>query len=319
MSDKTKRKISILVLPILSLNAVWSNESVVVAGGNGRGNASNQLNNPCGIYVDRDQSIYVADRLNARIIQWKVGAITGQVVAGGNGIGSQSNQFNAVTDVYLDEKTNNLIICDWGNRRVVRWSLQNGTTQGQTILSNITCYGVIVDNQGYLYVSDILNNEVRRYQIGQTNGTLIGGGNQQVNPINQLNYPTHLFFDRNSSLYISDTYNDRVVKWSKNTTDAVVVAGGNGRGYALNQLNRPFGIYIDQLGTVYVTDSYANRTVRWTHGATQGTMLIDGKYTSVSVQNMLTYPRALAFDQYGNCYIGDWGVDRILRYDIKNN
>ena len=66
--------------------------------------------------MDHDQSIDIADRLNGRIIQWKVGAITGQVVAGRNGLGSQSNQLNEVTDVYLDEKTNKLVICDWGNR-----------------------------------------------------------------------------------------------------------------------------------------------------------------------------------------------------------
>jgi len=307
----------IVVLPIIPPNATWTNQSVIIAGGNGAGNASNQLNYPCGVYVDNDQTIYISDRLNSRVMQWKAGATSGQVVAGGNGQGNQYGQLNEITDVYLDKTTNNLIICDWGNQRVVLWSLENGTTNGQTILSNITCYGVTMDDQGFLYVSDIVNNEVRRYQVGETNGTLIGGGSAQVNPVNQLSYPSNLFVDQNYSVYVSDTNNNRVVKWAKDATDAVVVAGGNGRGYAINQLNHPFGVYVDQLGTVYVSDSFGNRTVRWPIGATQGTVFIEGN--SLVQEDQLFNPRGLSFDHFGNCYLVDWGNARVLRYDIITN
>ena len=58
-----------------------------MAGGNGQGNGINQLYNPYGLYVDDDQTLYVADRLNHRIVEWKSGATSGPVVAGGNGQG----------------------------------------------------------------------------------------------------------------------------------------------------------------------------------------------------------------------------------------
>ncbi|CAF4853509.1 unnamed protein product, partial [Rotaria sp. Silwood2] len=41
------------------------------AGGNGKGNGINQLSNPWGLYVDDDQTIYVADGWNHRIVEWK--------------------------------------------------------------------------------------------------------------------------------------------------------------------------------------------------------------------------------------------------------
>ncbi|CAF4852893.1 unnamed protein product, partial [Rotaria sp. Silwood2] len=66
-------------------NARWQQNGITVAGGNRQGNGINQLSNPWGLYVDDDQTIYVADRLNHRIVEWKWGATSGQVVAGGNG------------------------------------------------------------------------------------------------------------------------------------------------------------------------------------------------------------------------------------------
>ncbi|CAF5033826.1 unnamed protein product, partial [Rotaria socialis] len=122
-----------------------------------------------------------------RIMQWKNGDTTnGQVVAGGKGEGNGLHQLNLPTDVLIDKETDSLIICDWGNRRVVRWSRRSGTTQGEILIGNIKCYGVAMDEQRYLYVSDYVKHEVRRYQLGEKNGTLVAGGNGQGDGLNQL-------------------------------------------------------------------------------------------------------------------------------------
>ncbi|CAF2069275.1 unnamed protein product, partial [Rotaria magnacalcarata] len=63
-------------------------------------------------------------------MQWKNGDTTnGQVVAGGNGQGNGLHQLDRPTDVLVDKETDSLIICDYGNHRVVRWSHRSGTTQ----------------------------------------------------------------------------------------------------------------------------------------------------------------------------------------------
>ncbi|CAF5126009.1 unnamed protein product, partial [Rotaria sp. Silwood1] len=66
-------------------NAKWAHNGITVAGGNGQGSETNQLNSPWGLYVDDDQTIYVVDRWNHRIVEWKCDATNGKVVAGGNG------------------------------------------------------------------------------------------------------------------------------------------------------------------------------------------------------------------------------------------
>src|ERR1700676_5021632 len=96
--------LSILVPPLrgsfidIYPNARWEQNGLTVAGGNGKGNGINQLSDPCGLYVDDDQTVYVADRSNHRIVKWKSGATSGQVVAGGNQQGSEAHQLSYPRD-----------------------------------------------------------------------------------------------------------------------------------------------------------------------------------------------------------------------------
>ncbi|CAF1646128.1 unnamed protein product, partial [Rotaria magnacalcarata] len=175
-----------------------------------------------------------------------------------------------------DKETDSLIICDAGNRRVVRWSRRSGTTQGEVLIDNIKCWGLAMDEQRYLYVSDYVKHEVRRYQLGEKNGTLVAGGNDGDDGLNQLNYPTYLFVDRQQNVYVSDNENHRVMKWNKGAKEGIVVAGGQGQGSALTQLNQAYGIFVDALGTLYVADQENHRVMRWTQGAKQCTVIVGG-------------------------------------------
>ena len=114
------------------------------------------------------------------------------------------DQLNYPIDVLIDKETNNLLIADRENRRVVRWSQGQGTTQGEVIVNNIYCWGLAIDHQRYLYVSDTEKDEVRRYTIGDKNGIVVAGGNGQGNQLNQLNCPTYLFVDKEQAVYVSD-------------------------------------------------------------------------------------------------------------------
>ena len=215
----------------LPKNARWSQTGVTVAGGHGDGNAVNQLRYPHGLDIDDDnQSIVIADHWNDRIVELKIGASHGKVIAGGQGQGNRLDQLYYPSDVLIDKETNSLFIADQWNRRVVRWSRRQNTTQGEVIIDNIYCWGLAIDHQRYLYVSDTEKDEVRRYIIGEKNGIVVAGGNGQGNQLNQLNCPTYLFVDEEQAVYVSDTYNHRVMKWNKDAKEGIVVGGGRGRG-----------------------------------------------------------------------------------------
>ena len=247
----------------LPTNARWSQNGVTVAGGNGKGNAVNQLNYPWGLDIDDDnQSIVIADYWNHRIVEWKIGASDGKVIAGGRGRGNRLDQLYYPTDVLIDKETNSLFIADQGNGRVLRWSRCQETTQGEVILHNIDCWGLAIDHQRYLYVSDWNKDEVRRYTIGDKNSIVVAGGNGRGNQLNQLNFPTYLFVDKEQALYVSDYNNHRVMKWNKDANQGIVVGGGRGQGSAVTQLSSPRGLFIDTSGTLYVVVAWNDRVKR---------------------------------------------------------
>ena len=244
----------------LPTNARWSQNGVTVAGGNGRGNALNQLNLPFGLDIDDDnQSIVIADFGNDRVVEWKMGASNGKVIAGGQGRGNRLDDLNRPTDVLIGKEMNSIFIADRWNRRVLRWFRREEITQGEVIVDNIDCWGLAMDHQRYLYVSDTDKDEVRRYTIGEKNGIVVAGGNGQGNQLNQLNCPTYLFVGEEQAVYVCDTDNHRVMKWNKGANQGIAVAGGQGRGGALIQLSYPQGLFVDTSHAIYVADARDDR------------------------------------------------------------
>ncbi|CAF1576267.1 unnamed protein product [Rotaria magnacalcarata] len=304
------------LLVTIPANANWAQNGVTIIGGNGAGGATNQLSYPHSLVVNGDRTVIIADWFNNRIIQWKnCDTTNGQVVAGGNGAGKGLNQLYQPSDLVIDRKTDSLIICDWGNGRVVRWSRRRGTTQGEILIDNISCWGLAMDDQGYLYVSEIRNAAVRRYKLGESIGTLVAGGNGLGAGLNQLNWPFHVFVDRQQNVYVSDTINNRVMKWNKGATEGIVVAGGQGEGNALTQLRIPNGLFVDSLGTVYVADELNQRVMRWTQGANQGTVIVGGNGVGAGA-NQFHDLFGLAFDPHGNLYVVDYNNHRVQRFSI---
>ncbi|CAF1119367.1 unnamed protein product [Adineta steineri] len=148
-----------------------SGSPVVAAGGNGNGNALNQLNGPNGAYYDYlyTNSLYVADSGNNRILKFAAGSTSstyGTVVAGGNGSGSGANQLS--------------------NPRFI-----------------------IVDSSGNLYISDGGNNRIQRWLKNASSGTTVVGGTQGT-ATNQLNFPETVLFDKYDNLLVSDRGNNRI-------------------------------------------------------------------------------------------------------------
>jgi sugar lactone lactonase YvrE len=298
-------------------NARWQQNGLTVAGGNGQGSGINQLSAPWGLYVDDDQTVYVADELNHRIVEWKWRAMSGQVVAGGNGRGSGTHQLSYPRDVIVDKERDSLIICDWDNSRVIRWPRRNGTS-GETIISNIYCEGLTMDENGSVYVVDNGRHEVRRYRRGEPEGTVVAGGNGYGNRTDQLSSPRYVFVDRDQSVYVSDGENHRVMKWVEGVEQGIVVAGGQRIGNGLTQLSYPEGVVVDQLGTVYVADYANQRIMRWPKGATQGSVIVGGNGGGGQL-NQLSQPFGLSFDRHGNLYVADYGDHRVQKFDIENS
>ncbi|CAF3936512.1 unnamed protein product [Adineta steineri] len=291
----------------------WKQNAITMAGGNGYGEELNQLNHPIGMFIDKNKNIFIADHVNHRIVEWKYNAKEGQIIAGGNGKGNRMNQLNGPTDVIVDQQNHLIIIADQQNRRVIQWLNQNQ----QILIDNIACYGLATDKHGFLYVSDCMKDEVRRWKMGEYNneGIVVVGGNGKGDQLNQLDFPTFMFVDDDQSVYVLDRQNHRVMKWKKDAKEGTIVVGGNGEGRNLNQLSSPYGVTVDVLGQIYVADYANDRVMRWCEGKEEGEIVV-GRNGKGNESNQLILPMNLSFDDEGNLYVVDCGNQRIQKFEI---
>jgi hypothetical protein len=150
-----------------------SSVSQTVAGTGVSGSSASQLDTPWGITIDDNLTLYIADKENHRIQLWRTGASGGITVAGTGVSGYGLSQLNNPSAITLD--TNGyLYISDLGNNRIMRWAPNAvsgvciaGCTRASGTSSNQLNFpvGVALDSRGSLYVVDLSNNRIQKFQV----------------------------------------------------------------------------------------------------------------------------------------------------------
>ncbi|CAF1435368.1 unnamed protein product [Adineta ricciae] len=260
---------------LLSKNSSWKQNGTTIAGGHGFGDSLQHLKYPQGIIIDDEKNLYCADWANHRIVKWKYNNNIGEIIVGNRGQGNLYDQLNGPMCVIRNKQENSLIICD---------------------------------------VADDEKDEIRRWKIGEKEGTLIAGGNGKGNNLNQLNATFFIHIDKSNSLYVSDKQNNRVMKWKKDAKEGILVAGGIYHENTFEKLNGPTGLFVTDLGQIFVVDSNNNLIMRWNENDNKSEIVV-GQDGSTNLYN----PTGLSFDIDGNLYVADWGNDRIQRFDIEFN
>ncbi|CAF3349828.1 unnamed protein product [Rotaria sp. Silwood2] len=174
--------------------------------------------------VTFEESTYICDTSNHRVILWSNVYRNFTIVAGGNGMGSDSNQLRVPEGIFVDVNRN-IYVADTLNHRIQLW--KNGNSNGITVTgaSNLgsglhqlnNSRAVFVDGDT-MFIADSGNNRILKWNIGEFRATavLVGSGSG-INP-NQLNNPTSLRFDSQGNIYIVDNGNNRIQKYlAKNT------------------------------------------------------------------------------------------------------
>ncbi|CAF1117933.1 unnamed protein product [Adineta steineri] len=148
------------------------NEGIVVAGGNDRGKQLNQLNLPTFIFVDEDQSVYVTDFNNHRVMKWRKDAKEGTIVAGGNDRGGNLNQLSCPEGIFVDH-LDQIYVADSTNNRIMRWC--EGKEKGEIVVGGNNeenqpkqfngPSGLSFDDEGNLYVADYNNHRIQKFEI----------------------------------------------------------------------------------------------------------------------------------------------------------
>ncbi len=277
--------------------SVGGTSATTVAGGNGNGYASNQLQNAYGFTLDATNNIYITNSFAHRIDKWLAGATSGTTIAGVSAsYGNAANQFQLPKRMVLD-KCGNMYIADSYNHRVQKFAI--GSTVGVTVAggngngnaANQLSYptDVALDDAGNLYICDNENHRIQRFSPNSTsasNGVTVAGNGTAGAALNQLNSAWGFTVDGAGNLLIADTYNNRVVYWSVGATTGVKVAGGNGYGTTGRHFNYPTNVALDNAGNFYVADEHNNRVQKFNLiSTTTFAPSIPGAYSAVVTNN----------------------------------
>jgi sugar lactone lactonase YvrE len=210
---------------------------------NGAGAAA-QFHYPTGVAVDGEDSIIIADFYNHRVRKitpdGTVSLLAGSGIAGfADGVGTAA-QFNGPRGVAVDGD-GSIIIADSGNHRV-RKMTPNGTVStlagsgsrgfadGAGAAAQFkNLYGVAVDGEGSIIITDTGNQRVRKITPDGTVSTLAGSGSagyaDGVGAAAQFNGPWGVAVDGEGSIIITDFHNQRVRKMTPDGTVSTLFAG----------------------------------------------------------------------------------------------
>jgi hypothetical protein len=249
------------------------------------------LNNPVGIAVDKTGNSYIADQANnvVRKVTAATGIITtvagtGTAGSSGNGGAATSALLSAPSAVALDAG-GNLYIADNGNhvvRKVTAATGIIGTVAGDgtagykgdtgpaTSAELQGLGGLAVDASGNLYLSDSLDNVIRKVSAAGTITTIVGngktgyGGDNGAATSAELSSPTGIAVDASGNLYIADTGNNVIRKVTlagiistiagNQAGTGSIGAAGDGSKATSAALTSPAGVAVDANGNVYIAD-----------------------------------------------------------------
>lgn len=309
--------------------AKCSRKGTTVAGGNGEGDAANQLDDPNGVFVDDEGNLWVADTHNKRIQKFVNGSEYG-ITIGANLPNAPSSPTNVVVTT-----DGSVYVADYFASRVKKLA-PNGNkwvdVAGQNNEMKLT-RGVWVDEDGNVYATDCGNSRVLRYAPGSCIGVVVAGGNGYGSALNQLARPVSVVVDGVKNVYVTEENNQRVTKWLPGALQGVIVAGNYDTSDSLHLLkgkggvNDPLYGFVssgknaktssDQSVKIYISDKDSNEVQLWLEGSTTGVTVAGGFGEG---DNPFQLNKPFANYVTGNyLFVADRDNARIQRFTLSGN
>lgn len=260
--------------------------------GNGGAATAATLAQPYAVTMDAAGNLYISDRFNYCVRKVNTAGIistyAGTGVNGytGDGGAATAARLSSLAGITLDG-SGNLVIADANNSVVRKVNASTGiiTTIAGTIYPGFMGDGgsavsarlnsptaVVYDASGNLYISDNLNNRIRRVTPSGTISTVIGTGTGAYSgdggpcTVAEIYRPNGLWVDSVSGyLFFADDGN-HVVRMVKPSGTISTVAGnntgafaGDGAAATAASVNNPYAVTMDNAGNLYISDRLNNR------------------------------------------------------------
>ncbi len=223
--------------------------------------------------------------------------------------GRGDGQFNEPTAVAFDA-AGRLYVVDSRNIRVQRLSPAGDFDaafgrfgwEGEGLVSP---YGLAVDQELYIYVSDRERGLIHQYDIYRKYLKSYG---QTQKIATRFERPAGLAVDKLGNLWVADAGNHKVKR--VNALGEITLEVGY-YGSEPGKLNLPADVAVDESGGVVVADAGNSRLQRFDRFGNP-VAVIDAKK-----DDQLRNPSGVCLDRYGNIFASDTGNDRLVVFDAE--
>lgn len=226
------------------------------------------FNEPWGIAVAEDGSVYVTDTWNNRIQKFDR---NGKFVAtwGTFGQGETPTSFYGPRGLAVDSK-GRVYVSDTGNKRIVVFD-KNGTYITQFGSAGFDAgqfdepVGVAVDKNGKVYVVDTWNQRVQTFTPIESENSLVFVPEKQWDVYGwfgqSLDNKPFITVNDDLHVFITDPDGFRIMEFDP---DGALIRVWGDFGNTPSGFGLPSGIAVDGEGHIWVTDSVYNRVMRFT-------------------------------------------------------
>lgn len=236
-----------------------------------------------------------------------------------------------VDDVYLSspvtmavDAKGDLYVADMGNSRLVKFEIEEEAEEGSYQLKirvddvfgqlgsgagefNLP-FGVTMDRQGNILVSDTANKRVQKFDPLMR---FVRAWGQDGSGPGEFGMPREIAVDAQNRYYVTDEFNNRIQVFDQ---DGNYLYEFGSFGSAPGQFRLPQGVAVDPSGRVLVADTFNHRiqvlSATGEYLTQIGTTGVTGDSGS-----LFFYPRGVSVDDAGNVFVADTFNNKVKKYD----
>jgi tripartite motif-containing protein 71 len=264
------------------------------------------------IAVATSGTIYVYDIMNNRVHQYdNDGTFQGHLTACPDGnpqvedYCTDEGEINYSPSIAVSPDSDYVYISDPRNYRIHKFSADGTWVLSWGILEDTPVFfrepsGIAVGSDGSVYVTDILDSAILRFD---DSGTLLERWTHPYASGNDFR-PTGIFAT-DDGIYVTDYMNSVLYLFGHN--GKIDESWGMGDGTMAGEFTYPSDVAVDDFGNVFVADSLNNRIQ----------VLSDDNWAVLDggvAEGPMNRPFGIATDTSGNVFVADTFNNRVLKY-----